>query len=1218
MSAVDLNSVPDEKLGKTENLPNALDQIWSYGMTSNSFGSVHNISDSYRKGIFYASANTGIIFEHQTGKQHLLQGHCNAITATTVTSNKRWLVTADTGVNCMLIVWDTLPGLTTPVTTKKEGSSVALSTSASLNPLPIKTLFDPHPGGVLACVFTADNKYLITLGSNEPQTLSIWDWTQESDENVCTCTIQGSLQVSIEINPRNEGELMTTGPDAVNFFVWSKENGIKQHIPTLNSKDFKNNELEFTYSIFLPEVDEAISGTKDGDVVVWANKSLNNLSQTLETGKRATIKCVKLHTGAINFITSVSKKYILTGGEDGFVKVYDNHLRLLLWFERLKAGPIVSISFNNNNTSPDHDLPSQENILSDLDIPEFVVSTKHGKVLKLLKQNSTGSSVAAANLVQQALIKKSLSKGNSQNGTKTGAKAGLKKNKEEFTWNKEVNNGLNSEIEHTNIGSLGILHDGMISRELANTGNNENKTTSTKTTPNSASNTPSVKVLLEVQYEKITCLSCHPKKPVFITGGHSGLIQLWNYETKKLLGSRKFEEVKKVNKSKENGAKPNKEKKASEYNDIYESLSISCLAYSDSGSIIGVGFSNGFVKILDSRTLNDYYEILSTTNAPPQPPFPYPSKHEQKLNAEASKVKSYNGQKLSEAEKKNNLIQISKNAIIFLTFDVTEEYLAAGDDGFGVSIIHREPVVGELNTQEQSHNNSLDNTNLKKKSLNTSFSLSENNTDSFKKKEDIKMQWVLYGRNQAHFQNIVALMFIPKSDPSDEPVLISVSYDRNVAEYDVKNASISGGFALKSLNRIEQTAHPLAATFHPNFNREDEKVSASVPASAKAKLVEEKNINATTLNANSITETKDAQVKSEEENLNSQKLENEEALKKNRINTENFLLISSTDYKFKVYNATTKFCRKTVLGPLYGSPLTNICMIPPETHAKYFAFSTSEKVVGITKLPLDGNPNKFMGVIAHPNEVNETPTFDGEYLLTVGDATVNQWKIQKSSIEIQLSFQAAQSVLEPYLNLVDNTNLGKESPFYKEMEDYFYYAQLRSQGENSTTKRKILDRVQLDQVPYIFQAMGFYPTKIEIENLLNEVKFSLVEKNFNGLVNSVNFEDLIKLYVNHKPAKNYTEEELFRALDDCLEPGKKKNVVFGDEVGKVKVSKENEEITRDGLSALIELYGESFTEEEFKDSFAEILKSRRKYKGLMPDVFTKKEFVEKMLFLEKY
>ena len=108
--------------------------------------------------IFYSAAHTGVIFDYQTKTQRLLQGHCNRITATTCSEDKRWIVTADAGDDSMLVVWDSISGT------------------------PIKTFLNPHPNGVKTIDISLDNRYLVTLGNDEPQTISLWDWTNDKEE----------------------------------------------------------------------------------------------------------------------------------------------------------------------------------------------------------------------------------------------------------------------------------------------------------------------------------------------------------------------------------------------------------------------------------------------------------------------------------------------------------------------------------------------------------------------------------------------------------------------------------------------------------------------------------------------------------------------------------------------------------------------------------------------------------------------------------------------------------------------------------------------------------------------------------------------------------------------------------------------------------------------------------------------------------------------------
>ena len=134
-------SVVGEKFG------NALTMSWVLGVNKDLLCGVHNLScpadganDAVTE-IFFVAAHTGVIQDYSTGCQKLLQGHVNPITATAVSNDRQWIITADTGPESMLVVWSRL--------------------SCS----PARIIFRPHPNGVRALDFSPDGKYFVSLSS---------------------------------------------------------------------------------------------------------------------------------------------------------------------------------------------------------------------------------------------------------------------------------------------------------------------------------------------------------------------------------------------------------------------------------------------------------------------------------------------------------------------------------------------------------------------------------------------------------------------------------------------------------------------------------------------------------------------------------------------------------------------------------------------------------------------------------------------------------------------------------------------------------------------------------------------------------------------------------------------------------------------------------------------------------------------------------------------
>ncbi|XP_022086386.1 cilia- and flagella-associated protein 251-like [Acanthaster planci] len=248
------------------------------------------------------------------------------------------------------------------------------------------------------------------------------------------------------------------------------------------------------------------------------------------------------------------------------------------------------------------------------------------------------------------------------------------------------------------------------------------------------------------------------------------------------------------------------------------------------------------------------------------------------------------------------------------------------------------------------------------------------------------------------------------------------------------------------------------------------------------------------------------------------------------ITKEQFFLTSNDQFKFKLFNTTTRMCRKTVLGPTYGSPIQRMEVLPtkdPIHDKRYLAFITSDKV-GMHIMPLDGNPHNAMALIAHPSGVtNLACSYDGKYLFTSGgtDNSVLMWTI--SVVALEAAAKLGGEDLIPFYGLLEG---GREGELFKELENYFYYAQIRSQGVDTTDTREVSVKIPLSEIPFVMRAMGHYPSEQEIEDMINEVKFSQYVDTGN-FVTEIDLGDFIKLYVNHRPAFGLSEAKLHWAFE---------------------------------------------------------------------------------------
>ena len=705
----------------------------------------------------------------------------------------------------MVVIWDMRPHLEN----KSESASnagrntsiVQPDTEGPFNAVPIQNFYDPHGGsGVVALEFTSDMKHLISLGADVEQTICIWNWTAQSNEPIHTHVVKAELQICLRVNPFDPFEFMSNGKKTVQFYQWDKESKkLSQNQPHLSSKDFKYTPSEYTYSTFIPHDNQSATGTTDGDIIIWSDRDLNNISLRLPKGQKAAIKFVRLHNTPITFVSNIDNQFIVTGGTDGHVKVFDMSFRSLFWCEKINAGPISTIAFSLESSK----------LFDDISVPELVVATTRSTVSLIHHQEG---SVALSPFKPNPVS--------------------------EFA---------------TTVSPSSPNTDSLASNVIAakNAGAVVN---------------PTVTVLLSGQHGTIQGLDIHPTNKIIGVGGETGILQLWNYDTKQIVGQIKFEELPSAitqavqnirNSTKASPSKDSQNEDESEkpkdvllmgqttgkFKPALVPMKITCVAFSSSGKTVAVGFQSGIIRLLNAQTLEDL-----------------PQSHLLKSDAFGH--------------------QVSRFAIVKITFSEDGEYLAAADSDHVVLLLKKESVrvkVGSAGGHDKHED-----PNLFGSEQDPDFALtfSDSRGDEHIKFRN-RIEWVFIGRRKTHFKDVISLVFLPKVEEESADIkMLSVSNDRHVATYNISHSSLGGGIVVENIRRIEQIYRPEAATL--------------------------------------ITKHHD-------------------------VHPEQFILTFNSGYKMKQFTTGNQMCRKTSLAPTFGGHINNLVVVP-NTDSKYVVFSTSNQV----------------------------------------------------------------------------------------------------------------------------------------------------------------------------------------------------------------------------------------------------------------------------------
>ncbi|GAQ89975.1 hypothetical protein KFL_005840080 [Klebsormidium nitens] len=234
-------------------------------------------------------------------------------------------------------------------------------------------------------------------------------------------------------------------------------------------------------------------------------------------------------------------------------------------------------------------------------------------------------------------------------------------------------------------------------------------------------------------------------------------------------------------------------------------------------------------------------------------------------------------------------------------------------------------------------------------------------------------------------------------------------------------------------------------------------------------------------------------------------------------------LISDDACKLKATDVSdTATCRMTWAAPAFGAPIHKLVPFTScQNDQQYLAYATKERVAGLIKLPLTGDPNRTMGLLAQPGNVSCLAVgFDGETLVTASgnDGILTFWRVDASALDAQAETSAG-------LDAAARLEGGREGAAHREARDFFTCCQIRSQEAGF---RCAADAVPADRVQELSNTLEFYPSRAEAREMAAEARGT----GDGNAPAEITLESYLEVLEQHRPAEGLEESQLERAFQD--------------------------------------------------------------------------------------
>ncbi|KAI5727894.1 hypothetical protein M8J77_008314 [Diaphorina citri] len=254
---------------------------------------------------------------------------------------------------------------------------------------------------------------------------------------------------------------------------------------------------------------------------------------------------------------------------------------------------------------------------------------------------------------------------------------------------------------------------------------------------------------------------------------------------------------------------------------------------------------------------------------------------------------------------------------------------------------------------------------------------------------------------------------------------------------------------------------------------------------------------------------------------------------------ESLYLIGDSEFKYRFHLKSNLKCVKTIQTPLLRTPVVQFRLIP-ELNAAEFSTRTE---MGVQKLPLDPLMYSYIYLTLPLSTDRVYFTSHTHHLISIGKTndSLLLWKITTEEIQSVRRHFESKHDLEPYYWLIPGGRHGNE---YAKIENVFVYFTIQGACREYVSKQACFlhsgdiafcTTIDLCDLPFILSALGFFPSEFDLRNISAEIDLM-------GLT-ELDFAHFLVLYLNHRPVRSVSYEEVLRAVEYFAQSSGRSSIV---------------------------------------------------------------------------